>query len=397
MIRIAAPEGAYDYQNKYFTDVVQYHCPSGLGDALEREIQRITLEAYRTLGCRGWGRADLMVRASDRRPFLLEMNTSPGMTSHSLVPMSARAAGISYEQLCLQLVAGGRARQHARLSQIDMATIIRTPRATRREAVPLPSDVVLMNATANALFVLAVLGVLAVLVWWLAQLPVFRLVAIRVEGDIGRNSEATIRANAAPKLAGTFFTIDLGIGAARLRDRALGAPCGGAARVAEPTVGAARGAPAGGAVAASRRFRPGRRPARQQLRRGVRCQPRRRRGRRAADAERTRRAARRQMLAVLRDLDPLYRQLDWRIERLTLSGRGSWRAELDSGARIEIGRGTPEQLAQRSQRFVGTVAQVANQYLRPVQYADLRHHEGYALRLKGVSTTLTAAEKALRK
>ena len=105
VIRIAAPEGAYDYQNKYFTDVVQYHCPSGLGDELEREIQRITLDAYRALGCRGWGRADLMVRASDRRPFLLEMNTSPGMTSHSLVPMSARAAGISYEQLCLQLLA----------------------------------------------------------------------------------------------------------------------------------------------------------------------------------------------------------------------------------------------------------------------------------------------------
>jgi len=62
------------------------------------------LQAYRTLGCRGWGRADLMVRAEDHQPFLLEMNTSPGMTGHSLVPMSARAAGISYEQLCLLLL-----------------------------------------------------------------------------------------------------------------------------------------------------------------------------------------------------------------------------------------------------------------------------------------------------
>ncbi|WP_418318695.1 D-alanine--D-alanine ligase [Piscinibacter sakaiensis] len=106
VIRIVAPEGAYDYQNKYFTDVVQYLCPSGLGDAVEQEIQRITLAAYHSLGCRGWGRADLMIRAADQRPFLLEMNTSPGMTSHSLVPMSARAAGISYEQLCLQLLAG---------------------------------------------------------------------------------------------------------------------------------------------------------------------------------------------------------------------------------------------------------------------------------------------------
>ncbi len=105
VIRIVAPEGAYDYQNKYFTDVTQYLVPSGLPEAEEREIQRIVVEAYRALGCRGWGRADLMVRASDRKPFLLEMNTSPGMTSHSLVPMSAKAAGMSYEQLCLHLAA----------------------------------------------------------------------------------------------------------------------------------------------------------------------------------------------------------------------------------------------------------------------------------------------------
>ena len=103
VIRIAAPEGAYDYQNKYFTDVVKYHVPSGLDAALEAEIQRIVVQAFRTLGCRGWGRADLMIRKSDNRPFLLEMNTSPGMTSHSLVPMSAKAAGISYEQLCMHL------------------------------------------------------------------------------------------------------------------------------------------------------------------------------------------------------------------------------------------------------------------------------------------------------
>ena len=105
VIRIAAPEGAYDYQNKYFTDDVKYQCPSGLPEAEEREIQRIVLESYRTLGCRGWGRADLMIRASDRKPFLLEINTSPGMTGHSLVPMSARAAGISYEDLCVGLLA----------------------------------------------------------------------------------------------------------------------------------------------------------------------------------------------------------------------------------------------------------------------------------------------------
>ena len=105
IVRIAAPLGDYDYQNKYFTDTVQYHCPSGLPASEEQAIQRQVLAAYRSLGCRGWGRADLMIRASDRKAFLLEMNTSPGMTSHSLVPMSARAAGISYEDLCLRLIA----------------------------------------------------------------------------------------------------------------------------------------------------------------------------------------------------------------------------------------------------------------------------------------------------
>ena len=105
VIRIVAPQGNYDYQHKYFTDDTQYHCPSGLPQAEEEAIQRLVVEAFRTLGCRGWARADIMVRASDRQPFLLEINTSPGMTGHSLVPMSARAAGISYEDLCLRLLA----------------------------------------------------------------------------------------------------------------------------------------------------------------------------------------------------------------------------------------------------------------------------------------------------
>lgn len=104
VVRITAPDGAYDYQNKYFTDVVSYQCPSGLPQQEELEIQRLVVQAYRSLGCRGWGRADVMVRASDRRAFLLEMNTSPGMTTHSLVPMSAKASGMSYEDLCLDIL-----------------------------------------------------------------------------------------------------------------------------------------------------------------------------------------------------------------------------------------------------------------------------------------------------
>ncbi|MEG0447494.1 MAG: D-alanine--D-alanine ligase, partial [Comamonas sp.] len=105
VIRIVAPEGNYDYQNKYFTDTTQYHCPSGLPEKEEKAIQELVEKSFRTLGCRGWARADIMIRASDRKPFLLEINTSPGMTGHSLVPMAARATGVSYENLCLGLLA----------------------------------------------------------------------------------------------------------------------------------------------------------------------------------------------------------------------------------------------------------------------------------------------------
>lgn len=107
VIRIVAPEANYDYQNKYFTDVTQYLCPAGLTDALEQQVRALAVQAFRVLGCRGWGRADVMLTA-DGKPYLLEMNTSPGMTGHSLVPMSARAAGISYEDFVLQVVAAAR-------------------------------------------------------------------------------------------------------------------------------------------------------------------------------------------------------------------------------------------------------------------------------------------------
>jgi len=106
VIRIVAPEGNYDYQNKYFTDDTKYLVPCGLPEGEEAAIQEIVLKAYRVLGCRGWGRVDVMIDAASRKPSLLEINTSPGMTGHSLVPMSARAAGISYEALCVQLLAG---------------------------------------------------------------------------------------------------------------------------------------------------------------------------------------------------------------------------------------------------------------------------------------------------
>jgi D-alanine-D-alanine ligase len=105
VIRIVAPEGNYDYQNKYFTDDTQYLVPCGLPAGEEEAIQQLVVKAYRVLGCRGWGRIDVMIDQATRQPSLLEINTSPGMTGHSLVPMSARAAGISYEDLCVQLLA----------------------------------------------------------------------------------------------------------------------------------------------------------------------------------------------------------------------------------------------------------------------------------------------------
>ena len=104
VIRIVAPEGKYDYQNKYFTDSTQYLVPSGLPAGEEEHIQQLVLKAYRVLDCRGWARVDVMIDAQTRKPYLLEINTSPGMTGHSLVPMSARAAGISYEELCVLLL-----------------------------------------------------------------------------------------------------------------------------------------------------------------------------------------------------------------------------------------------------------------------------------------------------
>ena len=103
-IRIVAPQGNYDYQHKYFTDDTQYLVPCGLPEGEEAAINALVLKAYRTLGCRGWARADVMIDGRTRQPWLLEINTAPGMTGHSLVPMSARAAGISYEALCLGLL-----------------------------------------------------------------------------------------------------------------------------------------------------------------------------------------------------------------------------------------------------------------------------------------------------
>lgn len=128
-IRIVAPGGNYDYEHKYFSDDTQYIIPSGLPAGEEVRIQELVLRSFHALGCRGWARADVMIDATTRAPYLLEINTSPGMTGHSLVPMSAKAAGISYEELCLHLLASA-ALDHARQDGGSVATA--SPDAARR-------------------------------------------------------------------------------------------------------------------------------------------------------------------------------------------------------------------------------------------------------------------------
>lgn len=108
LIRVVAPDGNYDYHNKYFGDKTQYLIPSGLPAAEEDAIAKLVLQAYRELGTRGWGRIDVMIDAQTRQPYLLELNTSPGMTSHSLVPMAAAHAGLAYPDLCLWLLSQAR-------------------------------------------------------------------------------------------------------------------------------------------------------------------------------------------------------------------------------------------------------------------------------------------------
>jgi D-alanine-D-alanine ligase len=105
LIRIEAPQGNYDYQHKYFSDDTKYLCPCGLPASEERSLQVLALDAFRLLGCSGWGRVDLMLDAGGK-PWLLEVNTAPGMTGHSLVPMAARVAGLAYEDLCVKILEG---------------------------------------------------------------------------------------------------------------------------------------------------------------------------------------------------------------------------------------------------------------------------------------------------
>jgi D-alanine-D-alanine ligase len=107
LIEIRAPGGNYDYHSKYFSDETRYLCPAPIDDRLARDVQQLCLRAYGLIGARGWGRIDVMLHSDPRgdRPYLIELNTSPGMTAHSLVPMAAKAEGMDYADLVLEILA----------------------------------------------------------------------------------------------------------------------------------------------------------------------------------------------------------------------------------------------------------------------------------------------------
>ena len=262
-------------------------------------------------------------------------------------------------------------------------------RAPTFNPVPMPADVRLMNAVASAMFALAGVGAVAGGVMWLTRSPLFPIRAITLDGDLARNSVPTIRANAAPRLAGNFFSVDL------QRSRS--------AFESVPWV----------RHAVVRRVWPDRLSVRLEehhaaaLWEGPNADSGADRlvnnfgevfAANLGDVEDDSLPAfagpegsAATMLSLFHRLQPVLLKADAAIDRLELSGRGSWRAELDSGAIVEIGRGSENELVARADRFVRTLPQVAARWQQPLEYADLRHTDGYAVRLRGVSTAITPA------
>ena len=258
--------------------------------------------------------------------------------------------------------------------------------AGQRAAVP--GDVTLMNVAASSVFVLAVLGSMVALVLWLMRSPLFPLREITVEGDFTRNSVATVRAAAGPMLAGNFFSLDLQRG-----------------RAAFESVPWVR-------RAVVRRVWPGTLHVRLEEHRAAALWEGSAEGGIGGDSDKLvnthgevfqanvgdveddalprlagPEGSAAQMLALYRRLQPAFESTDMLVERLVLTQRGSWRVELDKDAVVELGRGTDDEVVARSERFVRTLPQVAARWNQPLAYADLRHADGYALRLRGVSTT----------
>jgi cell division protein FtsQ len=249
-----------------------------------------------------------------------------------------------------------------------------------------PLDVRLMNITATVLFGLAASIVLVGLVIWLVRQPMFDVRRILVEGDVTRNSVSTIRANALPRITGNYFTLDLGQGQRAfeavpwVRHAVVSRVWPNRLNVLlEEHRAAALWSMDEGSDQLVNTF-------------GEVFQAN------VGDVEDDElptlqgpEGSAPLVLSAYRRLSPVFERMDLHMDALTLSGRGSWHAVFDSGAEIELGRGTEDELVARSERFTGTVAQVIARYQRPLLFADLRHNEGYALRLKGITTTQAAA------
>ena len=266
----------------------------------------------------------------------------------------------------------------------------------------LPVDIRLMNTTAAVLAAIGVAALAAMLVMWLLHQPLFAVRSIRIDGDLAHNSVLTIRANAAPRLAGNFFTLDLALARRAfesvpwVRHAVVNRvwPNRLAVQLEEHRPVAlwadAAGADSKGSDTASDKLVNSHGEVFEANLGDV-----------EDDALPTLRGpdgSSAHMLALLGRLQPVLGALDAHIDALELSGRGSWRVELDTGAQVELGRGTDDEVIERTKVFTATLTQVTQRYQRVLQYADLRHNEGYAVRLKGVSTTVDAGTlKPVRK
>ena len=265
----------------------------------------------------------------------------------------------------------------------------RTPAAPAAPA-RLPGDVRLMNALAALTVTGLVLALVAAGVWWLMRAPTFTLRAIEVKGELTRSQLPTLRTHALPELAGNFFSIDLLEAQKSFESvpwvrRAIVRriwPDRLAVQLEEHEALALWEASDGGQAGMTRLVNSFGEVFEANL----------------GDVDDEAlplfigpegRAA--EMLALWKRLQPAFAGRGQRIERLALSGRGSWRAELDKGVVVEIGRGGEAEVAERSERFLRTVGQMTARYRQPWLHADLRHADGYALRLRGVSTSASAA------
>lgn len=262
------------------------------------------------------------------------------------------------------------------------------------DSLPVPLDVKLMNLIASMLFTICGVLVLAAGFWWALRHPAFTLGGITVAGEVAHNNTVTLRANVAPRLRGNFFTVDLAD-----------------TRAVFETVPWVR-------HAVVRREFPNRLRVTLQEHRpvaywGLDGEPRlvnsfgevfeanlgdieqeglpRLQGPEGQSAT---------VLAMYQAVAPVFATLDLVVDELVLTGRGGWQAHTDSGAVIELGRGTPEEVTPRVQRFVETLTQVTSRYGRrasALESADLRHGDGYALRLRGVTTLVPEIPKQQQK